>query len=321
MDEFYYIQNGDIVITDYELTEDKYILGKTIEDYTNGAYIRLDETQIDYYKKRPSASPEEIFFKKELNYTVSVITPELKALNYMENNIHCVYINGEKLKVLNWKELLELVKLYEQDGKDEVILEIEARYFKTSVKYAKQMLVNIGIFETLINIVAHRHITYLEFHAKDKDSYDYTSGYPKIPEYTLEEIDVNPTEEPAVENSEILSYELSQETQKYNETKQFQLDGTTMWIDSEERGNLRTLTLLKQSKGETTIQFWKDKCYNISCEAFLRLLDSLEEYSAECFIIYQRRKELIKNNVGTIVSPELAETIDYPEIIKFNSFE
>ena len=124
MDEFYYIQNGDIVITDYELTKDKYILGETIEDYANGAYIRLDQSQIDYYKKRPSASPEEIFFKKELNYTVSVITPELKALNYMENNIRCAYINGEKLKVLNWKELLELVKLYEQVGKDEVILEI-----------------------------------------------------------------------------------------------------------------------------------------------------------------------------------------------------
>ena len=73
-----YVQKGIIGV--FELAEahsDKYVIGRTIEDYDGGKWIELSDEQVEFYRKNPNASAREIIEMK-LNVYPTPLEPTLE---------------------------------------------------------------------------------------------------------------------------------------------------------------------------------------------------------------------------------------------------
>ena len=80
-----YLHKGIIGV--FELAEahsDKYVIGKTIEDYDDGKWIELNDEQIEFYRKNPNASAREII---EMKLNVYPTLPEQTLEEFQESMI------------------------------------------------------------------------------------------------------------------------------------------------------------------------------------------------------------------------------------------
>ena len=192
---FYYIQKD--LITNYiqftdELDEINYLIGETIEDYTNGFFIKLNEEQINFIEKNPTATAIEIF-NMELNIVIepTLTLEEVKEKklqeidsydnsasvnNFKINNIidawftvaernnYCASINAAKTMSV------DILSFYVGDIKLEI-----------GTAMAEMMLAQIQLYADQCFIVTKQHKINVEAltTVEEVNDYDFTVGYPE----------------------------------------------------------------------------------------------------------------------------------------------
>lgn len=317
--EYYYIQGGDVVISDEELNSENYLIGETYDDYIHGAYVKLNDKQIEFYKNNKLSNPTNIFYmNSEETRPTMIYTKDVEALRYKTSNLDYVIVNGQKIQILNWKDLLFKVDMYEQSGREFCTLDIEDRFFKVPIQEAKRILNQIGVYEFEVNLVAETHIRHLIANPNDSN-YDFTTGYPEMPSFEMEEVIFEMALNYQQQLDAVIYKKLLESEEAFNASKHFLLEENSLWIDSERRAALKESTTLLLSSGVETTTLWEGtEKYEISCSNLLKIINDLELYSQECFNVYQEHNKNIKELQNKEDINQYDCTTGYPEILKYS---
>lgn len=166
--------------------------GTTWEDYIDGKYVLLNEEQVDFYKKNPSASPQEVWnMERDPIASPSMISKLIEAINTYDTSsgVNTFYVNGEAA----WfsKEtrvaLNNSIKIEEESGKKETTLWINNTPYTVTIDTAKQLLIDLEFYtiecynNTQRNIAEAKTLT-LE---KEVSSFDIKKGYPEKLNFNL----------------------------------------------------------------------------------------------------------------------------------------
>lgn len=174
-----------------QLTEDNCdILGTTYEDYENGKFVELNDSQIAFANENLNASIEEIFNMQINQITVEQQIKEAKLnkldeLTYYDNSqeINDFTINNEihawftPTERTNYKQSIESAKLLNIDT---LQFYIGDTLFNINVIQAEQMLAMIQMYADKCFIVTKQHKLAIEqlSDIESIESYDFTVGYP-----------------------------------------------------------------------------------------------------------------------------------------------
>ena len=166
---------------DLELS-DIFLTGETEFDYQNGAFVLLDESQLNFKQDNPDASPLEVF-KKTLNI-LELKNRKTKEIDDYDksDSVNCFYVNSQKMwidrdtrvSLYHTASILttETIRLWTQ-GESPIYFDIERNMFKL-------LLESIEIYAKAAYDVSSMHkynvnnlTDYVEIL-----NYDYKSGYP-----------------------------------------------------------------------------------------------------------------------------------------------
>lgn len=169
---------------DSELS-DNFSKGETEFDYQNGAFVLLDESQLNFKQDNPDASPLEVFKK-----TLNILELKNKKLQELElydksESVNCFFINGEKMWIDRdtRTSLLITADILKDTGDTHITLwseGINPKSFNVPVDIFIQMLKLIEIYaKTCYNVTStHKYNINQLTTAEDVINYDFTKDYP-----------------------------------------------------------------------------------------------------------------------------------------------
>lgn len=160
--------------------------GTTEFDYQNGAFVLLDEDQLQFKLENPLASPLEVFRK-----AFDIVELKNKKLQELElydksDSVNCFFINGEKMWIDRdtRTSLLLTADIIKDSGETHITLWSEGnnpKSFNVPVETFIQMLKLIEIYaKTCYNVTStHKYNINQLTIAKDVIKYDFTKDYPE----------------------------------------------------------------------------------------------------------------------------------------------
>lgn len=184
----YYIYQNEFITSDQPLDPNEYPIGEGINDYIKGMYIPLNEEQIQYEKDNPMASPEEVLEMKPLTFHINVDTPQSKMERYFNNTYDVVYINGERHNCWDHQQILYTAQCAKDLGRTEFIFLEGSKYYKGNIDDIINMMKQIAVYYYDFRQTCNLHYRYLEKHPQEIDTYDYTTGFPEVLHFNLEEV-------------------------------------------------------------------------------------------------------------------------------------
>lgn len=185
---FNYIYQNQFVTSDEELTSPDYAVGNSLEDYIAGKYVILSEEQVTYMNEHPNASPEEVWEMHPLDHVIHVETPQDRMFKYFEEEHNLVYINNEVHPCWDHQQIIYNAECAKALNEEYFTFMADGKYFRGGTDDIIQMMRQIGLYYHKLSIVTNRHYRYLEKHPDEIGSYDYTTGFPEILHFTLEEV-------------------------------------------------------------------------------------------------------------------------------------
>lgn len=185
---YYYIFQNQLVTSDEILNPSEYSIGQDLNDYKKGMYVQLNEQQIQYENEHPYASPEEIWEMRELSYRERIKTPQDAMFDYFENEHNLIYINNEKHHCWDHQQIIYSAECAKACNESEFIFFDENKYFKGTPDAVIQMMREIGLYYYKLGLATNVHYRYINNHPEEIGTYNYTTGLPEIPHYTLEEV-------------------------------------------------------------------------------------------------------------------------------------
>lgn len=195
MSDYIFIQNETYITVSGEYTCFPDIvdnLGTTIEDYSEGKYILLNEEQRNFLEINPSALPSEVF-----NMTMSDKATELdkqlvvaaineydisEAVNSFYVNDTSVWFSKETRASLN-----NSITIEQEVGKETTTLWFNGVPYTLTIEAAKQMLIDLELYalacynNTQTNIASVQNLTL----KSELNSFDITQGYPEKLKFNL----------------------------------------------------------------------------------------------------------------------------------------
>lgn len=195
MSDYIFIQNETYITVSGEYTCFPDIvdnLGTTIEDYSEGKYILLNEEQRNFLEINPSALPSEVF-----NMTMSDKATELdkqlvvaaineydisEAVNSFYVNDTSVWFSKETRVSLN-----NSITIEQEVGKETTTLWFNGVPYTLTIEAAKQMLIDLELYalacynNTQTNIASVQNLTL----KSELNSFDITQGYPEKLKFNL----------------------------------------------------------------------------------------------------------------------------------------
>lgn len=183
-----YIYTNQFVTSDEPLDPTKFDLGSTLEDYSLGKYVPLNEEQIEYMHAHPMASPEEVFMMSNINFTIRVQDLADKMFNYFNANHKYFLLNNERVESYDLRELLFLAQLYQKRNRNTMDIQLNGKLYRGSTEYIVNMLEELILYYFDVENQSMYHYKYVAAHPEQKTTYDYTTGFPEILSYTLQEI-------------------------------------------------------------------------------------------------------------------------------------
>lgn len=109
------------------------------------------------------------------------------------------------------------------------------------------------------------------------------------------------------------------EYDKSIDVNSFFLNGIQAWLDKDTRvGLMNSLTIEKNAGKEVSALWFNNICINISCDAAIQILSSLELYALDCYNRTAEHKVNINklNNIEDIINYDF--TTGYPTKLNFN---
>lgn len=185
---YHYIYQNQFVTSDEELSSDNYPIGQDISDYMQGKYVPLNAQQIEYEEQHPNASPEEVFEMQPQIHTIHVTTPQDLMSEYFDREHNLVYINDEVHPCWNNQDILYTAQLAKKHGRTEFIFRAEDKYFKGNIDTIIDMMEQIALYYYDFGMTVDLHYRYLEKHPEEIGNYDYTTGFPEVLHFNLEEV-------------------------------------------------------------------------------------------------------------------------------------
>lgn len=189
-----YVKDGQIIHLPYTLDE-KYNIGSTYEDYRDGKYVALSEEQLAFLTDNPDASILEVWSMK-LTPPYMPTLKELKGQKISEieaydssDAVNGFMIGGVR-EWLSKNDRVSLRNLVEQHiavGREVSELWLNGRCFTLPCLAALEMLKILEVYAGDCFNVAATHkdkVSKLET-SEEIESYDYTVGYPDMPEFPI----------------------------------------------------------------------------------------------------------------------------------------
>lgn len=184
---FHYIYQNQFITSDQELSSNEYPIGTTLIDYIQGKYVPLNAQQIEYEQNHPEASPEEVFEMHPLSQEIHIKTPYDEMQEYFDKEHNIVYINNEVHNCWDHQQIIYNAECAQACGDSEFVFLDRGKYFKGSTDGIISMMRQIGLYYYKIGIAMDLHYRYLQKHPDEIGSYDYTTGFPEILHFNLEE--------------------------------------------------------------------------------------------------------------------------------------
>lgn len=185
--EYNYIYKNQFVTSDEPLDSTKYQIGSTINDYINGMYVPLNEQQVQYEEEHPSASPDEVFLMREISDKIHVNTLSEKAEIYYNDNHNFIIVNGVNHRFWGYQDLIFNAECLLSKNRETFVFNCDGTLYTGSPQQIIDMMKTIAVYYYDIGVVLRQHLRYLENNPDDSE-YDYTTGYPEIPSFQLEEV-------------------------------------------------------------------------------------------------------------------------------------
>ena len=188
------------VVLEQELDKELYSnIGITFTDYELGFWVKLSDSQKDFYLKNPTANVEEVW---NTQLHEELVTELDKLEQSKKDAIHtiCLYdlsnaVNGfilnDSIKTwftveqrLNYKQSIEAAKLL---GEETLEFLVEGKLFTVSVNDAEYMLAQIQRYADKCYLVTETHKANINSlnTIEDIDNYDYMIGYPEMLKFEL----------------------------------------------------------------------------------------------------------------------------------------
>lgn len=165
-------------------------IGHTYEDFKNGKWVLLSDSQIKFHQDNPKASIKEVLDEKiESNISPIRTIEHAKDEKIMDidsfdnsDSVNTFYINNEPmwLNVDDRQRLLSQITANESVGRTEMTKWFEGKSYTFTITQWKQMLAQLEVYAGDSKNVTEQHknevqqLTTIE----DVDNYDYTIGYP-----------------------------------------------------------------------------------------------------------------------------------------------
>lgn len=196
MDEIYYFiyNNSFVTVTgDYHWHSDiAENLGTSLEDFTEGKYVLLNEEQVAFLKEHGDATPEEAWnmaVRENANSNdIGALIERIEDYDSSEEvnkffvNDTPVWFNKEVRTSLNSSLSIE-----KEVGRETTVLWINNTPYTISVDEAKRIISEVELYavecynNTQKNIAEAKTLTLKE----EVTSFDITKGYPEKPRFTI----------------------------------------------------------------------------------------------------------------------------------------
>ena len=185
---YHYIYQNQFVTSDEPLDTNEYPIGSDINDYRKGMYVPLNASQVQYENEHPNASPLEVWEMKELSFTEHIKTPQDEMFDYFESEHNLVYINNEPHRCWDHQQLIYDAECALACNEPYFTFFADDKYFKGRTQDVIQILRQIGLYYYKYRMTTNAHYRYLNSHPEEIGTYDYTIGFPEVPNFTLEEV-------------------------------------------------------------------------------------------------------------------------------------
>ena len=173
-------------------------IGITFADYESGMWVKLSESQKEFYVNNPNATVQEVW-NTQLNNEIPYISELDKA---KEDAIHTItlydlsnavnaFILNNVIKTwfsveqrLNYKQSIEAAKILKEDQLEFLI---EGMVMSVSISNAEYMLAQIQRYADKCFMVTEQHKANIKAltSIEDINNYDYTIGYPEMLKFEL----------------------------------------------------------------------------------------------------------------------------------------
>lgn len=198
-----YIKNdvpNKFVELDQELDSALYSnIGSTFEDYEAGFWVRLSDSQKDFYYQYPAASVEEVWNK----YLQSSIDSDVNQLELAKEDaintirqydlstaVNAFMVNSQFKtwftveQRLNYKQSVEAAKIL---GEGSLQFLVEGIVFSIPITKAEYMLAQIQRYADKCFLVTEQHKANIKdlTNIEDVHNYDFTVGYPEMLNFVL----------------------------------------------------------------------------------------------------------------------------------------
>lgn len=197
-----YIKEGflkQFVELEYELDSNLYSnIGITFADYESGMWVKLSESQKEFYLNNPNATVQEVWntqlnseeaqvndldkAKEDIIRTIELYDLSNAVNAFILNNVIKTWFSVEQR--LNYKQSIESAKILKEDQLEFLI---EGMVISISIDAAEYMLAQIQRYADKCYMVTEQHkanvkaLTSIE----DINNYDYTIGYPDMLKFEL----------------------------------------------------------------------------------------------------------------------------------------
>lgn len=188
MDSYIFVHNGSYTTVSGNYHNVSYIvnnLGETIEDYSDGKYILLNDEQLTFLKEHPTASPEEVITLSESDTATEADRQSVvkSIIDYdSSDNVNTFYVNGQAVWFDNRKRisLSNAISKEKEAGKETTILWIKGIPYTVVIRVAEQIIQDLELYaiacynNTQINIALVQDMTL----RSELKNFDITQGYP-----------------------------------------------------------------------------------------------------------------------------------------------
>lgn len=199
-----YLKKGrGVVAIKGKLNPAMYSVGTTWQDYLKGRFVLLNAFQEVWYKDHNDATDEEIFNMTIIDKALEVAKQsKINEITRYDSSaaVNSVTING----VSTWLTVQERanynssITAAESFGLTEVSFFVADAELTVDINQAKQMLAAIQLYADACFIVTKQHMLAVNSLTTVQEvlDYDYTTGYPERPNFTLQRASAVPAPEP-----------------------------------------------------------------------------------------------------------------------------
>lgn len=197
-----YIKEGflkQFVELEQELDSNLYSnIGITFADYESGMWVKLSESQKEFYLNNPNATVQEVWntqlnseeaqvndldkAKEDIIRTIELYDLSNAVNAFILNNVIKTWFSVEQR--LNYKQSIESAKILKEDQLEFLI---EGMVISISIDAAEYMLAQIQRYADKCYMVTEQHKANVKAltNIEDVNNYDYTIGYPDMLKFEL----------------------------------------------------------------------------------------------------------------------------------------